>query len=82
MNPSVVQEIPVVNPIVGQLTDPMVNPFVGQMNTLAVNSFVSPVSVLMNHMEKPEKIQWSEFQEMATKDVALPDHIESCEILN
>jgi len=78
VNPSVAQGTPVVNPIVGQLTDPMVNPFVGQMNTPTVNSFVSPISVLMNHMEKPEKFNGLNFKRWHQKML----NLESCEILN
>ena len=74
---SMSQETPVVNPIVGQLTDPMVNPFVGQMNTMTVNSFVSMISVLMNHMEKPEKFNGLNFKRWQRKML----NLESCEIL-
>ena len=42
---------------------------------------VSDLSSYESYGETRE-IQWSKFQEMATKDVALLDHIESCKILN
>ena len=69
VNPSVAQEILVVNSIVGQLTDLMVNPFVGQLNTTTVNSFVSPNFGSYEPYGETREIQWSEFHGMATKDI-------------
>ena len=60
-------------PTVSQLTDLMVNPFVGQMNT--TNEYHGGEFICVSDFGSYEpygetrEIQWSEFQEMATKDV-------------